>query len=65
MQKEERSKKESRKDKEERKSFCCFCFIKNAKEEAKKNQMIKHKIFLVFYYKKQDSIEKLNKTKGK
>ena len=70
MQKEqkknqERIKKELRKSKEERKSFCYFCFIKKAKEEAKRNQIKKHKIFLVFGFKKQDAKEKPKKTKGK
>jgi len=40
-------------------------FCKKGKEEAKKNQIKKHKIFLVFCLYKEDAKEKPNKTKGK
>ena len=38
MQKEERNKKELRKDKEERKSFCCFVLSKRQKKKQRKTK---------------------------
>jgi hypothetical protein len=48
---QERTKQETRKYKEERKSFCSFCFPRKGKEEAKRNQTKKKKkYFCVFCF---------------